>query len=399
MGCRRAVRACDSAEEFAAGKNGILLATFEEGNAGLVQSAPAYPIYSSEDMGKTWKRIAEIRETEIGLNSEWNPNLYELPQDVGGLKKGTILCAGISIDPAHVKKTAISLYKSEDAGNTWEKIATVATGGGLKNGIYEPFLMLDEKEQLICYYSDETQAEKHSQKIVCKRSEDGLHWGNAVDVVASDNPEHRPGMPVLTKMGNGSYFMTYEVVGIDGNPIHYKTSDDGLNWGDVNSIGTKLKTNGGKALGSASYCGWTPAGSDKGTLIVSATFMGRGKSQTGTDYFISHDYGNSWVAVPHPLPYTDGKGYAYSNSFSFSADGKTLFAINNVDDKADKAKISFALVELGQSVSSATACASSTAQGIAIGALASLFWLNGILRVFAIAVGGFIFWLCRTAIL
>ena len=72
-----------------------------------------------------------------------------------------------------------------------------------------------------------------------------------------------------------------------------------------------------------------------------------GKSLTGTDYFISTDGGNTWDSRPHPLPYNPSLS-GYSNSFSFSQSGKTLFAINNVQQAGDseKALMRFARVRL-----------------------------------------------------
>jgi sugar lactone lactonase YvrE len=57
--------------------------------------------------------------------------------------------------------------------------------------------------------------------------------------------------------------------------------------------------------------------------------MRKGKSKTGTDYFISYDNGKTWETVPHIIPYTTTDHVGYSNSFAFSTDGKTMYAINN----------------------------------------------------------------------
>ena len=78
-----------------------------------------------------------------------------------------------------------------------------------------------------------------------------------------------------------------------------------------------------KALGAAPYCAWTPVGGEYGTLIVSGTHMRKGKSKTGSDYFISYDNGKTWETVPHIIPYTSDDHVGYSNSFAFSKDGKT----------------------------------------------------------------------------
>jgi len=67
------------------------------------------------------------------------------------------------------------------------------------------------QQQLICYYSD-SRDPNHSQKISHQASADGVNWAAAVDDVALSPSSLRPGMPVVSKLPNGSYFMTYEVV-------------------------------------------------------------------------------------------------------------------------------------------------------------------------------------------
>ncbi len=332
-------------------ENDVLLATHCELNAGLIDKTPGYPIYRSTDNGKTWKIITRVTDTLTGANSEWNPNLFELSKPCGEYPAGTVILAACSIDPQHKKESHIRLYSSIDGGYSFDQGVVVASAGGLDEGVWEPFLTQLDDGSLVCYYSDESDPE-HSQKIVYKQSKDGVNWGESVTIVASEIPEERPGMPVVTKLSDGSYFMVYEVVekdGIDGNPIYFKRSSDGLDWGDSSLIGEELLSkNGKKALGSAPYCGWTPVGSKNGTLIVSGTHMRKGKSKTGADYFISYDNGLTWETIPHIIPYTTADHVGYSNSFAFSKDGKTMYAINNPqrDDNPDKSKMVVAVAEL-----------------------------------------------------
>ena len=82
-----------------------------------------FPIFESKDGGKTYKHISDIYDTEFNVKkwmkaddgsyyevaegtegatsykNEWwamiyQPFLYELPEDIGDLKKGTVVCAG-----------------------------------------------------------------------------------------------------------------------------------------------------------------------------------------------------------------------------------------------------------------------------------------------------------------
>ncbi len=312
--------------------DGTLLATFEQLNSGLEPEKPGYPIYRSEDGGKTWKLITTVRDTDKILQSEWNPFLIELTKPLGNYPAGTVLLAGCSVDAAHSSSSAIRLYASLDGGNTFGAPITVASAGGLENGVWEPFLMQLDDGRLVCFYSDDADA-VCSQKIVYRISEDGVTFGEPIDVVASSVHSERPGMAVVTRLGDGSYFMVYEVVDhrlLTGNPIMYRLSKDGLDWGDPEFIGNELVSVDGKALGSAPYCAWTPLGGEKGTLVVSGTFMRLGVSKTGTDLFISRDNGASWTTAEHPIPYDASvTNVGYSNCIAFSGDGRIMYALNN----------------------------------------------------------------------
>lgn len=332
-------------------ENNVLLATHCELNSGLTENAPGYPIYRSTDNGKTWKVITRVTDTLTGANSEWNPTLFELSKPCGDYPAGTIILAACSIDPEHNKESHIRLYFSLDGGYTFDQGVVVASAGGLEEGVWEPFLTQLDDGGLVCFYSDDSDPE-HAQTIVYKQSKDGINWGKAVTVVASENPEERPGMPIVTKLSDGSYFMVYEIFNkadIEGEPIFCRFSKDGLDWGEPSYLGEAVETaNGKKALGAAPYCAWTPVGGEYGTLIVSGTHMRKGKSKTGSDYFISYDNGKTWETVPHIIPYTSDDHVGYSNSFAFSKDGKTMYAINNPqkDNNPEKSKMVVAVAEL-----------------------------------------------------
>ncbi len=332
-------------------KNNVLLATHCELNAGLTDHAPGYPIYRSSDNGKTWEIITCVTDTLTGANSEWNPTFLELEKPLGDYPAGTIILAACSVDPEHNKESHIRLYFSLDGGYTFDQGVVVASAGGLDNGVWEPNLIQLDDGSLVCFYSDDSDP-KHSQKIVYKQSKDGINWGKAVEVVASEVFEERPGMPVVTRLSDGTYFMVYEVMNkadIDDVPVFCRYSKDGLRWGDSSYMGEEVTTpKGKKALGAAPYCAWTPIGGENGTLIVSGTHLRNGKSKTGSDYFISYDNGKTWETVPHLIPYTPDDHIGYSNSFAFSKDGKTMYAINNPqrDDNPDKAKMVVAVAEL-----------------------------------------------------
>ena len=212
--------------------NGTMLATFEQ----YVNGTPSFPIFRSSDAGKTWTQISSVTDQVNGWGMTWEPQLYELPQAIGNMPAGTILCAGLSVSP-DFSKTKIDMYKSTDHGQTWSFVSSIATGGEAKstNGhtpVWEPFLMV-ANNKLIAYYSDQRDT-KYGQKIVHQSSTDGVNWGTVVNDVTSPTYSDRPGMPVVAQMGNGSYIMTYEYcIPSSGCQVNYKISSDPENFGSV----------------------------------------------------------------------------------------------------------------------------------------------------------------------
>lgn len=103
---------------------GTLLSTWENYSGGKTW----FPIYQSTDHGSTWKEIAKVQDQVNGWGLRYQPELYELPQDFAGYKKGAILLAGNSI-PADLSKTKLDLYISTDKGYTWKFLSSFASGG------------------------------------------------------------------------------------------------------------------------------------------------------------------------------------------------------------------------------------------------------------------------------
>lgn len=330
-------------------QNGVLIATAES------LDVKYYQIHRSTDGGSSWEKVGEIRASANGMITNWQPMLYELPCQVGDLPEGTVLLAGCTrnSDASH---TEMTLYASHDLGENWEVVSTVATGGGfdpnggLSTGLWEPFLLCDDDGKLYCFYSDETDSQNHSQMIVCRSSTDGKNWSATQRIVACSEQYLRPGMPTVTRLGNGKYFITYEMVGQSGNPVYYKVTDDLTDWGNASDMGTLIMTARRVSVGSAPFCCWIPAGGDQGTLIVTAKNMVNGNSDTGTDWLVSYDYGKTWVNMDNPLPYssTDSFRYAYSPCIFAGSDGQTLYYVNNVDSEEvpTKADVRLAVIRV-----------------------------------------------------
>ncbi|MEV2191117.1 RICIN domain-containing protein [Streptomyces phaeochromogenes] len=183
---------------------GRLVASFEKSTV-VPETGSAdrqtLPVYKSDDHGTSWQPLSEVKAPAYlskdpkyaKYTSNWtNPYLYTLPQNVGKLKKGTLLLASVvsgddyyykerkAADPNWTptndgdrRNLAIALYSSTDDGATWKVLNVVATGGwqGGSAGaigqfvasanttkqvdpLWEPYLMV-YKGKLVCFYSDE----------------------------------------------------------------------------------------------------------------------------------------------------------------------------------------------------------------------------------------------------
>ncbi|MCI2018839.1 MAG: DUF5776 domain-containing protein [Lentilactobacillus buchneri] len=281
--------------------NGRLYATSEN----YVTGTPSFKIFESTDHGGTWHKISEVTDTQNRGGMRYQPYLYELPEKIGNLAAGTLICAGNAI-PSDMSKTSIDLYKSTDHGRSWTYLSTVTQGGTAttttsKNGpVWEPFLkVIDHK--LVCFYSDERDKPDHSQLLAHQASSNGVDWGQEIYDVADTRAAARPGMATVAQMPNGKYIMTYEMMGsVDGSgKTYYKISDDGLNWSPA-TLGTFL-TNGGSPYVTVLSDGTVVANSTNGNVLVN-TNNGVG----------------SWTSVNTPM------GGAYSRSLTPLSNGQVL---------------------------------------------------------------------------
>lgn len=316
--------------------NGRLFASFEKWN-------DTYPVYESCDDAQSWHFISSVKD-ELNPNyiNEWMPFLYELPADIGDFEKGTIILAATSIYGGGVTDSTITLYSSDDLGRNFSAFCNVDKAGGIEWGVWEPYLIYEEETgRLFCFYSDDSDPH-HSQKLVYKYTTDMIHWSKKKECVACKDVYLRPGMVSVVKMGSGEYFMVYEMVGLDGQPIYCKKSRSLDDWGDVSDYGRKVSS-AGKALGSSPYAAWTPSGGACGTLIVTAHHHSDGRSRTGTDMFLSFDYGKTFVPVDNPIPYSsDVDRCGYSPSLFVSSDDGAVYYVNNPSHDSGSYKITMA---------------------------------------------------------
>ena len=338
--------------------DGTLIATAED------FSDNGIPIYRSTDRGKTFAKNEEnihdpTYDGYSAFDARWQPTLYVLPEDVGTeMKKGDILLVATSIDGSAEKfyQTVLNLYISKDVGLTWSFLSEITRSGNMastngdENGCWEGNLYVNAEGMLTCIFADETDHKNHSQRIAMKTTADGKTWSELQEVVALDSPTQRPGMPCVTKIKDGKYLLTIEMVGENGVPIYWKTSDDGIDWGPVTEKGNKIQAEvtvvdaiSGKERkttafpGSSPFCVWTPYGADEnGTIFVTAqrTEYSGSRPADGAlmDFFVSYDLGTTWSLVDHPLAYYENNSNrpAYSNSMCLSQDGKHMYVVNTI---------------------------------------------------------------------
>ncbi len=259
--------------------NGKMYTTFEWNKS----SMPTFPIYESTNNGQSWTKVGDINDTQNGLGMLCCPQLFEMPQTIGSLKVGTMICVGCSSLRSYANMY-LDMYKSTDLGRTWTFVSRLTSSSGSSDPIWEPFLMV-ANNKLICYYSDERDS-AHSQKLVHQTTTDGVKWSSVVDDVALNDSSLRPGMATIAKMINGNYIMTYEVYGLTNTPCYYKISSNPESWTPTN-IGTSLGLTGGSPVIAAM---------PDGRIILNA--------YGSANLFVNskNDCTGSWVSYKTPLP-------------------------------------------------------------------------------------------------
>lgn len=336
--------------------NGTEIVTFDQ--LVLENGVQVYPIYRSTDNGTSWSRIAAVKpSTQFpALTRTAQPSLYETPIQLGSMPAGTLLLSGM-IMPTDRSTSRLVMYKSLDHGVTWSFVSTVDTGGpatydptpsSTTSTVWEPSLAVDANGGLVTYFSDERQkANGVLQAVSYRRSTDGgLTWGGLVNVSAPTNQSDRPGMITVTRLPNGSYIATFEVVNRPSQtnntaPVYYKISPDGLNWAPSTSIGTQITLPNGRGIGSSPEVRWIPtAGNANGMIVVSSKWglTSSGAIDGGQNFFVNRNQGSgSWEQLPYAVTYdaadtAGGTFSGFAQSFDSSADGKTLYQATNVEN-------------------------------------------------------------------
>ena len=320
--------------------NGMMLATLQS-----LEVKDVYRILRSTDGGGTWQEIAQIKNKMHGaMLAGWQPTIYELPRQVGDMPAGTLLFSGCVRRPNGTDDliTTLCVWKSTDLGKSWEHISDVADSylskGG--NGVWEPVFDMTDDGTLVCLYSDENDKKNHSQTLLGRTTRDGIRCSEPFEVVSLPVQSLRPGMVSVVRLNNGKYFATYEIVGMFGGPIHYRTSDSLTNWGDTSKSGTQLLDSVTRiGMGTSPAVGYAPNSGNCGMLFIAGEHRLDANydknTVRGSDLFVSLDYGKTWTAIDNPMPYHLPEGITsaqgYSSNFFTCADGHTVWFSQSTD--------------------------------------------------------------------
>lgn len=335
--------------------NGTQVVTYDQ--LVLQGGVQVYPIWRSTNDGSTWTKVADVNPSLQfpTLTRTAQPFLFEVTQTTGTLSAGTLLLAGM-IMPEDRSSSRLVLYKSTNQGSSWSYVSTIDTGGpavydpspsSTTTTVWEPSLAIDGGGGLVAYFSDERQkANGVLQAVSYRRSTDGgATWGPLVNVSAPNNSSDRPGMITVTKLPDGRYLGTWEVVNRPSQtqntaPVYYKVSPDGLNWGTTTSLGTPIQLANGRGIGSSPYVKWVPSGGPLGMVVVASKWSldASGNIDGGQNFYVNYNLGEGpWERLPMAVTYdaTDTQGGNFSGfaqGIDYGVDGRTLYQATNVEN-------------------------------------------------------------------
>ena len=293
-------------------------------------------IFESTDDGGTWSAspIGVVRDTSAhGLCCS---TLYELPIAAGSLPAGTLLWAASVGQDQSDRRMALRVWKSADVGHTWTYLSSCAIAQN-NGGLWEPEFSVTADGRLLCHYSDETLQPTYSQVLARVESTDGgATWGTRTLTVASTNPAHRPGMPIVRRMTDGVYVMTYEICGVTGAncATYIRSSPDGATWGDPTSLGNRIVSTAGHYFAHAPVVAVRPDGVTGGLLLVGQLLQNSLEQQvtgSGGTLMVTSGHGDDqWVELAAPLKVTtvyDNYCPNYSSALLPSTDGTRVLMV------------------------------------------------------------------------
>lgn len=298
----------------------------------------SFYFYKSSDNGATWSQVSTLDPSDYsGLSRDkmGMVGLYVLPQALGQYPAGTILFA--TSDWNQNSEYCIHIWRSTDNGLTWTLHSNLAPRGTSSASVWEPEFAISSDGRLVCYYSDERQP-GYDQCLAQEISSDGgVTWSDYSIIVGVCDPDWvrgedeslwRPGMPRVTQLSNGTYFMAYENIAAGhGGKITCRTSTDGINWGEPTALGTVVTAEGATAYQCPAVA-CIDDGSEYGRLFI------RGMNDTCSPSmcFTSTDAGQTWSLIDAPLTAVRDESVASGWSGTFLAKGNRLIELNNANN-------------------------------------------------------------------
>jgi hypothetical protein len=123
------------------------------------------------------------------------------------------------------------------------------------------------------------------------------------------------------------------------NPVYFKVSDDGINWGDYKSVGTLIQDRWRQFPQATPYIVWSPWPAPNGTLIVSGRATTRYElGVVGNGMFINRNNGEGlWTLIETPIRYIPNPS-GYSHTMIPMGDGREILQLCGVDGRMHYAK-------------------------------------------------------------
>jgi hypothetical protein len=307
----------------------------------VVTDTPSHTgvIFESTDEGGSFREVGRIADPwGAAPRGGCCSSIFELPRQIGDMPAGTLLWA--SSMGRNAGEARIRLWKSNDVGRTWSHVSSPFVAPNVL-GVWEPELSIDADGRLVVHFADETEQPARSQILARVVSEDGVSWSAKTPTVRSETGHHRPGMPVVAELPDGSYVMTYEICALAA-PYHcdvrIRHSADGWDWGDPTDLGERPTTVDGKYFTHTPTIVWSPGESGEsgaGRLLLIGQILqersGAVAEGNGATAFVNTENGRGyWYEIPAPVEVPGARDAVcpnYSSTLLPSPDGSRLLEV------------------------------------------------------------------------